>query len=106
MRLYADFYESDIIVASPLALATKITEGEEEEGGAADMLSSIEVLLVARLDVMQMQNWAHMTTGMLPAVRHGLLHMLGVMHTSDTCYTIRFDGTDSTQDPIIACVFF
>lgn len=63
VRLYADFYESDIIVASPLALATKITEGEEEEGGAADMLSSIEVLLVAQLDVLQMQNWAHMTTG-------------------------------------------
>ena len=63
VRLYADFYESDIIVASPLALATKLTEGEEEEGGAADMLSSIEVLLVARLDVLQMQNWAHVTTG-------------------------------------------
>lgn len=63
VRLYADFYESDIIVASPLALATKLTEGEEEEGGAADMLSSIEVLLVARLDVLQMQNWAHLTTG-------------------------------------------
>lgn len=31
VRLYSDFYESDIIVASPLALATKLTE-EEEEG--------------------------------------------------------------------------
>ena len=31
MRLYSDFYESDIIVASPLALATKLTE-EEDEG--------------------------------------------------------------------------
>lgn len=62
VRLYSDFYESDIIVASPLALATKLTEEDEEEG-AADMLSSIEVLLVPRLDVMQMQNWAHLTTG-------------------------------------------
>ncbi len=30
VRLYSDFYESDIIVASPLALATKLTEDEEE----------------------------------------------------------------------------
>lgn len=30
VRLYSDFYESDIIVASPLALATKLSEDEEE----------------------------------------------------------------------------
>jgi len=34
VRLYSDFYESDIIVASPLALATKLIE-EEEEGEPA-----------------------------------------------------------------------
>ncbi len=36
VRLYSDFYESDIIVASPLALATKLTE-EEEEGEPTDV---------------------------------------------------------------------
>lgn len=36
VRLYSDFYESDIIVASPLALATKLTE-DEEEGEPADV---------------------------------------------------------------------
>ena len=30
VRLYSDFYESDIIVASPLALATKLSEDAEE----------------------------------------------------------------------------
>lgn len=32
MRLYTDFFQSDIIVASPLALATKLGEGPEEDG--------------------------------------------------------------------------
>ncbi|DBA80702.1 TPA: hypothetical protein ACH3X1_007943 [Trebouxia sp. C0004] len=76
VRLYSDFYESDIIVASPLALATKLIE-DEEEGGAADFLSSIEVLLVNRLDVLHMQNWAHMTTvleavNQVPKGQHGV----------------------------------
>ena len=34
VRLYADFYQSDIIVASPLALATALQEGEAEGGPA------------------------------------------------------------------------
>lgn len=40
MRLFADFYQSDVIVASPVALATKLAEKED---GGADFLSSIEV---------------------------------------------------------------
>ena len=55
-RLYADLFQSDIIVASPIALATKLAE---EPGGKAsaeaDFLSSIEVLIVDRADVMSMQ---------------------------------------------------
>lgn len=66
-KLYADFFQSDIIVASPLALATKLEEAKREKdgAGAADFLSSIEVVVVDRADVLLMQNWAHVQTGTL-----------------------------------------
>ena len=65
VRLYSDFYQSDVLVASPLGLATALEEGRRGEGGAGagDFLSSVEVVVVERADVMQMQNWAHVVTG-------------------------------------------
>ena len=63
-RLYSDFYQSDVLVLSPLALATKLSDSEKEGAGAADFLSSIEILVMERADVMQMQNWAHVNTVM------------------------------------------
>ncbi|KAL4425892.1 hypothetical protein ABPG75_009908 [Micractinium tetrahymenae] len=74
VKLFADFYDSDIVVASPLALATKLAEGEE---GAADFLSSIEILVADRADVMLMQNWAHVVTvfealNQIPKDGHGV----------------------------------
>ena len=70
VRLYSDFYQSDIIVASPLGLVTRLgeapAEGAADEGsgsGPADFLSSVEVAVVARADVMLMQNWAHVKLG-------------------------------------------
>ena len=65
MKLYSDFLQSDIIVASPIALATKLSD-EVEEGGPADFLSSIEIAIVDRADVQLMQNWAHVVTGAEP----------------------------------------
>ena len=62
MKLYSDFLQSDIIVASPIALATKLLD-EAEEGAPADFLSSIEIAVVERADVQLMQNWAHVVTG-------------------------------------------
>lgn len=62
VKLYSDFMQSDVIVASPIALATKLSE-EAEEGGPADFLSSIEIAIVDRADVLLMQNWAHVVTG-------------------------------------------
>jgi hypothetical protein len=103
VKLFADLVNSDIIVASPLALATKIAEdaaaaahgggGDGHKGGRkggkgggkgapppnkrpatssgsaaaagaeSDFLSSIEVVVVERADVMLMQNWQHVLTG-------------------------------------------
>jgi hypothetical protein len=61
VKLYADFYSSDVLLASPLGLITLL----EETGGpgAADFLSSIEILVIERADVLLMQNWAHVVTG-------------------------------------------
>lgn len=61
--MFAEFYQSDVIVASPLGLATALSAAAAEGGGAADFLSSVEVAVVDRADVMLMQNWAHVTTG-------------------------------------------
>lgn len=67
MKLYSDFLQSDIIVASPIALATKLSD-EVDEGGPADFLSSIEIAIIDRADVQLMQNWAHVVTGAEPSL--------------------------------------
>ena len=65
MRLFVDFYDADVIVASPLALAALLADSRAETpSGAADFLSSIEICVVDRADVLLMQNWAHVLTGM------------------------------------------
>ena len=63
VKLYSDFLQSDVVVASPIALATKLSEESDGEGGPADFLSSIEIAIVDRADVQLMQNWAHVFTG-------------------------------------------
>ncbi|KAF2879479.1 hypothetical protein ILUMI_26703 [Ignelater luminosus] len=67
LKLFADFYSSDIIIASPLGLRTIIgAEGETERN--FDFLASIELLILDQTEIFMMQNWDH------------LLHIFNHMH--------------------------
>uniref|UniRef100_A0A5B7BL58 Putative U3 small nucleolar RNA-associated protein 25 n=1 Tax=Davidia involucrata TaxID=16924 RepID=A0A5B7BL58_DAVIN len=76
IKLYSDFYSSDMIVASPLGLMTKIGEAEVEKEKDVDYLSSIEVLIIDHADVIAMQNWSHVNSvveqlNRIPSKQHG-----------------------------------
>lgn len=76
VKLYSDFYSSDIIVASPVGLITKIGEAESEKNKDVDFLSSIEILVIDCADVILMQNWSHVISvvdqlNMIPTKQHG-----------------------------------
>ena len=58
LKVFSDFYKSDIIVASPLGLKMNANNKEDDERGFL-FLSSIEICLVLRSDVLLMQNWDH-----------------------------------------------
>ncbi|KAH9942377.1 digestive organ expansion factor [Epithele typhae] len=54
VKLFADFYACDVIVASPLGLRMSV---EKEQNG--DFLSSIEMVIMDQTDALTMQNWEH-----------------------------------------------
>ncbi|KAI9442587.1 digestive organ expansion factor [Lactarius indigo] len=54
VRLFSEFYGSDIIIASPLGLRMSI---EKEKN--SDFLSSIEIVVADQVDALTMQNWEH-----------------------------------------------
>lgn len=58
LKLYAEFYSCDILIASPLGMRTIIgAEGDRERD--FDFLSSIEIMILDQADVFLMQNWEH-----------------------------------------------
>lgn len=54
LKLYSEFYSSDILIGSPLGLRMSI-----EKENDSDYLSSIEMVIVDQADVLTMQNWEH-----------------------------------------------
>ncbi|CAN1731734.1 Protein NUCLEOLAR FACTOR 1 [Linum perenne] len=76
IKLFSDFYSSDLIVASPLALWTKIDKVWAKTEDDFDYLSSIEVAIVDHADVIAMQNWDHLAvvleqSNRMPSKQHG-----------------------------------
>eukprot|EP01125_Pyxidicula_operculata_P001854 TRINITY_DN1172_c1_g2_i1.p1 TRINITY_DN1172_c1_g2~~TRINITY_DN1172_c1_g2_i1.p1 ORF type:complete len:843 (+),score=269.32 TRINITY_DN1172_c1_g2_i1:255-2531(+) len=55
IKLYSEFYHSDILIASPLGLRLSIESNRDD----FDFLSSIELVVVDQMEMYFMQNWEH-----------------------------------------------
>ncbi|UKK00922.2 hypothetical protein MACK_000997 [Theileria orientalis] len=68
LHLYSPFYSSDVIVASPLGLRPLLSDKEPDY----DFLSSIEVVIADRVDIMKFQNW-RLFTDLMKVINRPLL---------------------------------
>lgn len=77
-KLYSSFYNSDLIVASPLGLKLIIGhDNDKKKKQDYDFLSSIELLLIDQADGMYMQTWDN--------VEHIMKHMNLIPKESHGC---------------------
>lgn len=58
LKIYSDFYSSDIIIASPLGLRLIVGANGDEQRDY-DFLSSMEIVIFDQMDIFLMQNWEH-----------------------------------------------
>lgn len=79
LRLFSDFFISDIILASPIGL--KLAMEANPNKIHADFLTSIEQIFIHQADVISMQNWEHVDF----IIRH--TNRLPKEHHEDTDYS-------------------
>ncbi|AMD20520.1 HDL224Wp [Eremothecium sinecaudum] len=61
IKLYSNFYQSDIIICSPLGIQL-ILENTDKKKRQDDFLSSIEVMIIDQLHSIEFQNTSHVNT--------------------------------------------
>ncbi|KAG8222130.1 hypothetical protein J437_LFUL002127 [Ladona fulva] len=84
LKLYSDFYASDILLASPLGLRVLIgAEGEKDRD--FDYLASLELLVMDGADVFAMQNWDH------------VMHLTNHLHLQPSAASTTRSGTDFSR---------